>query len=139
MVNCFCKNVDVDVLDGYWIHLWWSRDLYLFLQIQDFTFNISSNNYLSYQSYLHSKSDYHCMKNSIAYSQLLHLNKIWYSNRYLGKNCQKLLKLLEELTNRDYGKTETVSHINKAIAISRNDILNKSPTMNNKNSFDYNL
>ena len=55
------------------------------------------------------------------------------------KNYQKLLKLFEKLTNRGYDKNETMSHINKAIAISRNEILNKKPKKNNKKSFDCNL
>ena len=41
------------------------------------------------------------------------------------KNYQKLLKLFEKLTNRGYDKNETMSHISKAIAIFRNEILNK--------------
>ena len=67
------------------------------------------------------------MKDSTAYSQALRLNKICYSKSNLKKTCQKLLKTP---TNRVNDKTETMSHINKAIAIARNEILNKKPTEN---------
>ena len=67
------------------------------------------------------------MKDSIAYSQSFCLNKICYNNSDLEKNCQKLLKTL---TNRDYDKTETMNHINKDIAIPRNEILIKNLTEN---------
>lgn len=50
------------------------------------------------------------MKNSIAYSQDLRLNKICYNKSDLEKSCQK------RLTNRDYNKTETMFNINKATA-----------------------
>ena len=47
------------------------------------------------QSYLHSKSEHpRSVKNSIAYSQALHLNKICCNKIDLEKNCQKLLKTL---------------------------------------------
>ena len=67
------------------------------------------------------------MKDSIAYRQSFCLNKICYNNSDLEKNCQKLLKTL---TNRDYDKTETMNHINKDIAIPRNEILIKNLTEN---------
>ena len=52
----------------------------------------------NWKSYLHSKSDHqHYIKNSIAYSQVLRLNKISQQERS-RKNSQKLLKLLEALT-----------------------------------------
>ena len=69
------------------------------------------------------------MKKSIAYSQALCLNKIWYNKRDLEKNCQKLLKTL---TNRRYDKTETMAHINKAITIPRYENLNKNPAENDE-------
>ena len=40
------------------------------------------------------------MKNSIAYSQALHLNKICYIKRDLEKNYQKLLKTLTEVKTK---------------------------------------
>ena len=77
------------------------------------------------QCYLHRKSKHpHSMKNSIAYNQVLRFNEIHYNKRDLEKNC---LKLLKALTNRGYNKTKTTSHINKAIAITRNEILNRNP------------
>ena len=69
------------------------------------------------------------MKNSIAYSQALHLNKICYNKSDIEKNDQKLLTTL---TNWRYDKSETMSHINKAIAVPRNEILNKNQTENNE-------
>lgn len=50
------------------------------------------------------------MKNSIAYSQDLRLNKICYNKSDLEKSCQKTL------TNRGYDKIETMFNINKATA-----------------------
>ena len=35
---------------------------------------------------------------------------------------------MKTLTERGYDKTETMSHINKAIAVPRNEILSKNPT-----------
>ena len=69
------------------------------------------------------------MKNSIAYSQALRLNKICLSKNDLEKNCQKLPKTL---TNRDYDKTETMSHMSKAIATSKNEISKKNSIENNE-------
>ena len=76
------------------------------------------------------------MKNSIAYNQVLRFNEIHYNKRDLEKNC---LKLLKALTNRGYNKTKTTSHINKAIAITRNEILNKTQHRTMKNTRDCNL
>ena len=39
---------------------------------------------------------------------------------------------MKTLTERGYDKTETMSHINKAIAVPRNEILNKNPTKNHE-------
>ena len=55
---------------------------------------------------------------------------IKFSNkRNLEKNCQRPL---EPLTNRYFDETETMSNIIKAIAIPRNEILNKNPTENDE-------
>ena len=79
------------------------------------------------QIYLLSKSKCHpSLKNNIAYSQPL--NKTCYNKRDIKKTRQKLLKIL---TNRGYDKTETMSHISNAIAVPRNEILNKNPIQNN--------
>ena len=79
------------------------------------------------QIYLLSKSKRHrSLKNNIAYSQPL--NKTCYDKRDIKKTRQKLLKIL---TNRGYDKTETMSHISNAIAVPRNEILNKNPIENN--------
>ena len=79
------------------------------------------------QIYLLSKSKRHrSLKNNIAYSQPL--NKTCYNKRDIKKTRQKLLKIL---TNRGYDKTETMSHISNAIAVPRNEILNKNSIENN--------
>ena len=65
------------------------------------------------------------MKSIIAYSQVLRLNKICYNKSDLEKNCQKQLKIL---TNRGCNKTGTMTHINKAFGIHKNEILNNNPT-----------
>ena len=69
------------------------------------------------------------MKNSISYSQALRLNKICLNKSDLEENCQKLPKTL---TNRDYDKTETMSHMSKAIATSKNEILKKNSIENDE-------
>ena len=78
------------------------------------------------QNHLHSQSEHlHFMENSIAYSQSLGSNKICYNKR----DIKKLPKATED-TIRSYDKTETVSHICKAIAFPRNEILNRNPIEN---------
>ena len=47
--------------------------------------------------------------------------------------------LLKRVTKRGYEKTETIPHVSKAIAVPRNEILNKNTTENNKNIFDCNF
>ena len=69
------------------------------------------------------------MKNSIAYNQALRWKKNCYNKSDLEKNSQRLLTTL---TNRGSGKTKTMSHINKAVFIPRNEILNKNPTENDE-------
>ena len=51
------------------------------------------------------------------------------NKRNLEKNCQRSL---EPLTNWYFDETETMSNIIKAIAIPRNEILNKNPTENDE-------
>ena len=61
------------------------------------------------QNYLHSNSEHpRSMKNSIAYSQVLGLNKICHSKRDLEKSCQKLLK---PLSNRGYDISSTLTKL----------------------------
>ena len=70
----------------------------------NFALNFIRNQLTDKQSYLHSKSEHpRSMKNSITHRQALRLNK-----------------------------TETVSHINKAFTIPRNEILNKNPIENDE-------
>ena len=80
------------------------------------------------QSYLHSKSEHpNSTKKSIAYSQALRFNKICYDRSDLHNNCKRLLKTL---TKRGYNKTDTVTQINHAISIPRNELLNRIKTFN---------
>ena len=75
------------------------------------------------QSYLHNKSEHpNSTKNSIAYSQVLGLNKICYNKSDLRNNCKRLLNTL---TKRGYNKKGTTKQINCAISIPRNELLNK--------------
>ena len=71
---------------------------------------------------------------SVLWRIVLHIVKfgawIKFNNkRNLEKNCQRPL---EPLTNRYFDETETMSNIIKAIAIPRNEILNKNPTENDE-------
>ena len=71
---------------------------------------------------------------SVLWRIVLHIVKLgaWIkfnNKKNLEKNCQRPL---EPLTNSDYDKTETMSNIIKAIAIPRNEILNKNPTENDE-------
>ena len=71
---------------------------------------------------------------SVLWRIVLHIVKfgawIKFNNkRNLEKTCQRPV---EPLTNRYYDKTETMSNILKAIAILRNEILNKNPTANDE-------
>ena len=75
------------------------------------------------QSYLHSKSEHpNSTKKSIAYSQALRFNKICYNRSDLHNNCKRLLNTL---TKRGYNKKDTTTQINRAISISRNELINK--------------
>ena len=80
------------------------------------------------QSYLHGKSEHpNSIQKSIAYSQALRFNKICYNRADLHNNCKRLLKTL---TKSGYNKTDTTTQINCAIAIPRNELLNKIKTSN---------
>ena len=80
------------------------------------------------QSYLHSKSEHpNSTKKSIAYSQPLRFNKIYYNRSHFHNNCKRLLNTL---TKRGYNKTDTATQINRAISIPRNELLNKIKTSN---------
>ena len=69
------------------------------------------------QSYLHSKLEHpNSTKKSIAYSQALRFNKIWYNRSDLHNNCERLLNTL---TKRGYNKIDTAAQINCAISIPR--------------------
>ena len=69
------------------------------------------------QSYLHSKLEHsNSTKKSIAYSQALRFNKIWYNRSDFYNKCKRLLNTL---TKRNYNKTDTAAQINCAISIAR--------------------
>ena len=77
---------------------------------------------------LHRKSEHpNSTKKSIAYSQVLRFNKICHNRSDPHNNCKGLLKTL---TERVYNKTDTTTQINRAITISRNELLNKIKTSN---------
>ena len=80
------------------------------------------------QSCSHSKSEHHnSTKKSIAYSQVLRCNKFCCNRSDHHNNCKRLLNTL---TKRGYNKTNTTTHINCAINILRNELLNKIKTSN---------
>ena len=64
---------------------------------------------------------------SFVYSQALRFNKTCYNKNNLHKNFKWLLNTL---TKRVYNKTDTTTQINRAITISRNELLNKIKTSN---------
>ena len=61
-------------------------------------------------------------KKSISYSQALRFRKIWYIKSDLHKNCKRLLNAL---TKSGYNETDTTAQINRAITITRKELLNK--------------
>ena len=77
---------------------------------------------------MHSKSKHpNSTKKSIAYSQPLKFNKIYYNRSDFHDNCKQLLNTI---TERGYNKTDTTTQIKRAITIRRNELLNKIKTVN---------
>ena len=76
----------------------------------------------------HSKSeDPKSTKKSIAYSQTLRINKLYYNRSDLHNNCKRLLNTI---TNWDYYNADITTKINRAISIPRSKVLNETKTSN---------
>ena len=69
-------------------------------------------------------------KKSNAYSQALRFNKISYNKIDLHNNCNRLLNTL---TKSGYNKTDAATQINRAMSISRNELLCKVKTFSTEN------